>query len=193
MAGQPADRVGDDGGASELAARVGARLRERRTRLGATLAQVAGEAEISVSHLSAIEKGSTSPSLPVLARIVHALRLTLNEILEGEGDIPVHPARVDAAVGGELSLSHPALGLEVRALVADPGDAGECPVELDGAQLFVFVDQGALEVEVDGDEHALARGDALDAVAVGRMRWRVLGEERCVSIWAGGKLPTAAR
>ena len=60
---------------------LGQRLRERRRELGLTLAEVAAEAGISVGHSSAIEKGNTLPSLSVLARLAHALQLTLAEVL----------------------------------------------------------------------------------------------------------------
>ena len=67
--------------AAGLGSRLGARLKERRRDLGRTLADVAGAADVSSGYLSAIENGGSVPSLPVLARLAHALELSLAEIL----------------------------------------------------------------------------------------------------------------
>ena len=60
---------------------LGPRLRERRTALGKTLADIAAESDVSPGYISAIEKGTSIPSLPVLARITHALQVSLAEML----------------------------------------------------------------------------------------------------------------
>jgi transcriptional regulator with XRE-family HTH domain len=175
---KPADEPGDD-----LARRVGERVRERRQALGRTLADVAGEADISVSYLSAIEHGTNMPSLPVLGRLVHALRLTLHELLQEEGRQHVRTGEVAATEPGTQELHHPGLRLHVASLVARPGESGGAPLVTPGATAFVFVQQGALQVEVDGSVHALGQGDALDAVDVTDMRWESLGEVPSLSLW----------
>ena len=83
---QPVDTAEVDP-ARSLAARVGARLRKRRSELGRTLAEVAGEADVSVSYLSAVEHGGSVPSLPVLARITHALDVPIADVLRGEDEM----------------------------------------------------------------------------------------------------------
>ena len=52
--------------------------------------------------------------------------------------------------------------LRVASIVADPGESGEAPLPLGNAAVFVFVERGALQVEVDGIPYALGQGDALD-------------------------------
>ena len=55
------------------------------------------------------------------------------------------------------------------------------------ATVFVFVERGALLVEVDGSPYPLGQGDALDAVDVGDIRWESLGEVPAVSLWGASR------
>lgn len=184
MARQPADHLSAAPEASDdLAQRLGTRVRERRLAQGRTLADVAREAGVSVSYLSAIELGTNVPSLPILARLVHALRLTLHELLKDEQRLHVREGDVDLRRAGTQELHHPAMRLRVATIVAEPGQRGDPPLALGGATVFVFVERGALLVEVDGSPYALGQGDALDAVDVTDMRWEALGEVATVSLW----------
>ncbi len=180
MAGRPADHLTPVGEA--LADRLGARLHGRRTVLGRTLADVAQEAELSVSYLSAVEKGQSMPSLPVLGRLVHALRLTLHELLREEDRLLLRTGELPRDEGVH-ELSHADLRLTVVTVTAAPGQSGPAPVPAFGSAVFVFVEHGALLVEVDGAPYALGQGDALDAVDVGDVRWQVLGEVPATSLW----------
>jgi transcriptional regulator with XRE-family HTH domain len=194
VAGRPADHLATSNGAGgELARRLGVRLRERRLTLGRTLADVAGEADLSVSYLSAVEKGANMPSLPVLARLVHALRLTLHELLREEDRQNVRAGDLTADGARVLELHHPDLRLRVASLVSGPAERGEAPVPVPGASVFVFVERGALVVEVDGAPYALGAGDALDAVDVGDMRWESLGETGTVSLWGASHARSGGR
>lgn len=59
---------------------VGRQLREARTSAGRTLADVAGEAGISVPYLSEVERGRKEPSSEVLGAIHGALGLSLVDL-----------------------------------------------------------------------------------------------------------------
>ena len=100
---------------------------------------------------------------------------------EEQRDVRVGAIRTDRA-GGEV-LSHPALRLRVSSVVAEPGETGDAPFRVAGAAVFVFVEKGALLVDVDGAQYALGQGDALDALDVATMRWQSLGEITSVSLW----------
>ena len=63
--------------ATGVSSTMGARLRTRRTELDLTLTEAARRAEVSTSYLAAVEGGSSTPSLPVLSRIAHALDITI--------------------------------------------------------------------------------------------------------------------
>jgi transcriptional regulator with XRE-family HTH domain len=168
---------------TSLAERVGRRLRERRKALGLTLADVAREAAVSVSYLSAVEKGTNQPSLTLLARIVHALELTIADVLRAEGQNRLRREALDAEPG-RSSLSHTGLQLEVASLVAAPGDSGRCPVSLSRRDVVVYVLAGELSVIVDDGEHRLSPGDALEARAPLAVSWITAGAEQVMAVWA---------
>ncbi len=175
-----------------LAQRVGGRIRERRTALGQTLTQTAKAAEVSVSHLSSIETGANLPSLPILARVAGALGLTLNEVLRDVGGgSSIRVERVDDASPSRHPLSHDDLQLRITALVCGDGETGPPPLAPEGAELFVYVVDGALEVTVDDTATVLNAGDSLDADEAHAVAWRSAGAARTVSIWARGPLKDA--
>lgn len=192
MAGRSADHLKREESGDALAQRLGARLRGRRLALGRTLADVAGEAELSVSYLSAVETGANMPSLPVLARLVHALRLTLHELLREADRLQVRSGDIRPDGPGAQDLDHPDLRLRVASLLSEPGDLGEAPVPVSGCTVFVFVERGTLAVEVDGTPYALGAGDALDAADVGAIRWESLGETATLSVWGASRARSGA-
>ncbi|WP_139983035.1 helix-turn-helix domain-containing protein [Nocardioides litoris] len=59
---------------------VGRELREERTRQERTLADVAGEAGVSVQYLSEVERGLKEPSSEVLGAVHGALGLRLVDL-----------------------------------------------------------------------------------------------------------------
>jgi transcriptional regulator with XRE-family HTH domain len=168
---------------TSLAERVGRRLRERRKELGQTLADVARESAVSVSYLSAVEKGTNQPSLPVLVRIVHALELTIADVVRAEGQNRLRREALDAEPGTR-SLSHTGLQLEVESLVSAAGESGPCPVSVGGRDVFVYVLTGGLSVTADEGEYQLGPGDAFEARAPRALSWVAAGTEPVSAIWA---------
>lgn len=181
MVRQPRDPliIIDEG---SLAARVGQRLRQRRKALGRTLADVAGSAGVSLSYLSAVENGTNQASLPVLARIVHALNLTIADVLHAEGQNRIRPGTLGDD-RGETTLSHPTLQLSVVSVTSDVDDEGACPVPCGTHDVFVYVLAGGLALIVDGDQYELRTGDSLDARAPGSITWRATGSPVTTAIW----------
>lgn len=172
------------GSGEMLAERVGARLRARRAELDRTLKDVAKEAEVSVSYLSAVEKGASVPSLPVLARVVHVLGLAIADVLGEAGRDLVRREHLDDDPG-VAQISHDDLQLDIAHVVANGGQAGESPVASAGRDVLVHLRSGTLTVSVDGDEHVLRSGDSLDAVEPEAITWTA-GEDGAVSVWAAG-------
>src|SRR5712692_18821 len=84
-----------------VAARVGTNIREVRTKLGLTQAQLAAP-EFSISYISAIERGKIRPSLRALSILAKRLDVPLTFLLEGS----------------------PAGAAEARAVGYSPADSG---------------------------------------------------------------------
>lgn len=106
-----------------VATRVGANIREVRTKLGMTQAQLAAP-EFSISYISAIERGKIRPSLRALSVLARRLDVPLTFLLEGS----------------------PAGATEARAVGYSPADAGrDQDVEVTLLQADVLIKQGAYE------------------------------------------------
>ncbi|MER5172890.1 helix-turn-helix domain-containing protein [Thioclava kandeliae] len=62
---------------------IGRQVRELRKRQRMTVADLAGQAGLSVGMLSKIENGVTSPSLSTISTLAHALRVPLVQLFSG--------------------------------------------------------------------------------------------------------------
>ena len=104
-----------------VAARVGTNIREVRTKLGMTQAQLAAP-EFSISYISAIERGKIRPSLKALSILARRLDVPLTFLLEGS----------------------PAGAAEARAVGYSPADAGpDQKIDVDLLQAHVLIQQGS--------------------------------------------------
>lgn len=102
-----------------VAARVGTNIREVRTKLGMTQAQLAAP-EFSISYISAIERGKIRPSLKALSILARRLDVPLTFLLEGS----------------------PAGAAEARAVGYSPADSGpDQRIDVDLLQASVLVQQ----------------------------------------------------
>src|SRR5438067_9261295 len=102
-----------------VAARVGSNIREVRTKLGLTQAQLASP-EFSISYISAIERGKIRPSLKALSILAKRLDVPLTFLLEGS----------------------PSGAAEARAVGYSPADSGpDQRIDVDLLQASVLVQQ----------------------------------------------------
>ena len=168
--------------AIELRSLLGTRLKERRRELGRKLAEVAADADVSTGYLSTIETGGSVPSLPVLARLAHALDLSLAEILRTSASTRVARGRL-AGEPGTRRLAVEGSRLQIVRTSAASGDSGAAPVTLGTGDVFVYVCEGTLEVVVDGDTFAVAAGDALHCDLPRNIDWRAVGEGLTLAVW----------
>lgn len=153
---------------------LGRRLRERRRELGLTLAEVAAAAEISVGHSSAIEKGTTVPSLPVLARVAHALGLTLADVLRASPGPRITHGHVEPDAGAER-LTPSSSRVQITYVHGTAGESAGPPFPLAGGDVFVFVHEGAIAIEVNEDRHELVAGDSIHCHAPRSISWTPAG------------------
>ena len=106
-----------------VAARVGTNIREVRTRLGLTQAQLAAP-EFSISYISAIERGKIRPSLKALSILAKRLDVPLTFLLEGS----------------------PAGAAEARAIGYSPADSGpDQRIDVELLQANVLIHQHAFK------------------------------------------------
>ena len=93
---------------------LGARLRQRRTRAGLQLADLAERAGVSQAQLSDVERGNKLPSLPTLDALATALGTTAAALLRGvypwgSAQPPAEPpsAPPDGRAGREVRRRRP--------------------------------------------------------------------------------------
>jgi transcriptional regulator with XRE-family HTH domain len=165
-----------------LATAMGTRLRQRRNELGLTLSEVARRADISPSYLTAVETGSSTASLPVLARISHALETTIGDFLAGETSSAVKISHLGPEPGLSIASS-PALQLQVAFQNVGPGESGSCPFDVEGASVVACVRLGQIGLTVDGEPFLLNEGDSLHAQSAHEVSWSA-GDSAATIVWA---------
>ena len=108
--------------------RLGARLREERTRAGLSLRGAARELGVSPSFVSQIENGKSQPSVATLYSLARLLNVSIDELFAGQSEAP--PLAPDAPpVRSLASPSKKAAGgkgpgkLPARSDISSPAEA----------------------------------------------------------------------
>ena len=153
----------------EATTALGARVRSLRQERGWTLKDLGREAGLSHPFLSQLERGLARPSVGSVERIARALGVPVGLLWSA-------PAR-----GGRAALVRSSCGEHarhddvsapggVRTLAAEPNEVREWtggsrrwPAErvVSAGDVLLYVARGGLEVDLDGEIHALEEGDAL--------------------------------
>jgi transcriptional regulator with XRE-family HTH domain len=152
---------------------VGPRVKALREAMDLSLRDLSERSGVSAPMLSQVERGETSPTLQVAARIASGLELRLSQLLrlDEEGTVSIVRAG-DGRRGGTgghryvvLTPPLPGLRSEVTRHSLKPGAAtggpGDPPRHEPGARETATVETGALTLHIDGAEHQLAAGDTV--------------------------------
>ncbi len=152
---------------------VGTRIRALRDAMGFSLRDLAERSGVSAPMLSQVERGETSPTLAVAAKIAAGLELTLSQLLrldEGQHVAVVRTAdRHRFERGGhrveELTPSLPGQRADVSLHVLAPGAATggreDPPMHEPGSRETAVVLAGTLALTVDGTRYELRAGDSV--------------------------------
>jgi transcriptional regulator with XRE-family HTH domain len=157
--------------AAEPIPAIGRRVKALREAMDLSLRDLADRSGVSAPMLSQVERGETSPTLQVAARIAAGLELRLSQLLrldEG-GSVSIVRAgegRRGGADGHRYEILSPPLpGLRAElsrhclAPGATTGGPGDPPMHEPGSRETAVVESGALELHVDGQIHRLETGD----------------------------------
>jgi transcriptional regulator with XRE-family HTH domain len=152
---------------------IGERVRALREAMGLSLRDLAARSGVSAPMLSQVERGETSPTLAVAARIAGGLELSLSQLLrldEG-GRVAVVRAgegRMRSRRGHRTEeLTPPLPGLRADVSVhelapgASTGGRGDPPVHEPGSRETAVVLEGEVALVVDGGRHVLRGGDCV--------------------------------
>ena len=153
--------------------RIGPRIKALREGLDLSLRDLAGRSGVSAPMLSQVERGETSPTLQVAARIAGGLELKLSQLLRlDEGGAVSVVKAGDGRTGGTdghayeiLTPPLPGQRAEVSRHRLAPGAAtggpGDPPMHEAGARETAIVETGTVALLIDGERHALTAGDSV--------------------------------
>jgi len=152
-------------------AELGRRVRDERLRRKLSLADLAMEARVSRSMLSAVERGEKAPSVLILDQIATGLGTSIARLLAAEREdrvIVLRAGEQDRAVdpsGWERRILSPVLpNVEfefMRTTLAAGVNAGAFLPHNPGSREYVAVERGTLRLTLDGQVHVLKKFDSI--------------------------------
>ena len=152
---------------------VGARVRALREGIGLSLRDLADRSGVSAPMLSQVERGETSPTLAIAARIASGLDLSLSQLLrldEGGNVAVVRRGQGRKRRRGghrveELTPPLPGQRADVSRHRLDPstttGGAGDPPLHEPGSRETAVILEGRVVLVIDGERHELRAGDSV--------------------------------
>ena len=154
---------------------IGARVKALRESLGLSLRDLSERSGVSAPMLSQVERGETSPTLTVAARIAAGLDLRLSQLLrlDETGAVTVVHAGQRQRGGNKkrghgfevLTSSQPGQRAEISRHTLAPGGAtgaaDDPPMHEPGSRETALVEQGSVVLVCDGQRYVLDRGDCV--------------------------------
>ncbi len=174
----PANEEPEENGAGETPDAMGERLRRLRTRAHKTLKEVAQATGLSISFISALERGGSGASIASLRRLAGAYGVTMRELFGADleqssplvrgADRPV--MRWDNGVRFEEMASGEKV-MDPSYIRVPPGAGSEGFYSHNGEE-FVYVVSGVLFVELkDQNTFRVGPGDTLYFSSTTQHRW----------------------
>jgi XRE family transcriptional regulator, regulator of sulfur utilization len=156
-------------------AAVGARVKALREAAGFSLRDLAARSGVSAPMLSQVERGETSPTLTVAARIATGLELRLSQLLRLDESGAVTIVRAsERQRGGNVDRGHrlevltaaqPGQRAELSRHTLAPGGAtgaaDDPPMHEPGSRETALIDRGAVLLVCDGQRYELREGDCV--------------------------------
>ena len=152
---------------------VGERVRRLREAMGLSLRDLAVRSGVSAPTVSQLERGESSPTLAVAAKIAAGLGLTLSQLLrlDEEPHVAVVPQRArrrvrrDGHTFEEVTPSIPGQPHIVTEHTlragASTGGPSDPPLHEPGSRETLLVRSGVLALICAGERYELGRGDAV--------------------------------
>jgi XRE family transcriptional regulator, regulator of sulfur utilization len=163
---QTIDQAGD-------ASSVGSRVRALRENMDLSLRDLAERSGVSAPMLSQVERGETSPTIAVAARIASGLDLSLSQLLRLDETQHVVITRSNERrsrrrrghVVEELTPPLPGqradVSIHTLASGAATGGSGDPPMHEPGSRETAVVLEGSIDLFIDGERNELAEGDSV--------------------------------
>ncbi|HEV2997560.1 MAG TPA: XRE family transcriptional regulator [Solirubrobacteraceae bacterium] len=154
---------------------IGLRVKALREASDLSLRDLAARSGVSAPMLSQVERGETSPTLTVAARIAAGLELRLSQLLRlDEGGAVTIVRAGERSHGGNARRGHrfevmtsaqPGQRAELSRHTLAPGGAtgaaDDPPMHEPGSRETALVERGSVVLVCDGQRHELREGDCV--------------------------------
>jgi transcriptional regulator with XRE-family HTH domain len=154
---------------------LGARVKALRESSGLSLRDLSSRSGVSAPMLSQVERGETSPTLTVAARIAAGLELRLSQLLrlDESGSVTVVRASQRQRGGNTrrghrfevMTAARPGQRAELSRHTLAPGGAtgaaDDPPMHEPGSRETALVEHGSVVLVCDGQRHELGEGDCV--------------------------------
>ena len=175
---------------SDLAPTVGKNLRRLRTERGLSLQGLATASGVSRAMLGQVELGQSAPTINVLWKIARSLDVPFSALISASESTSVKVLREKEAkrlLSSDGSFSSRALfpfdqprRVEFYELRLTPGGEEKAEAHAAGTAENLVVARGSLELDVGGQTHQLAAGDAIVFEADAPHAYRNVGSVEAV-------------
>lgn len=179
----------------EVIAAIGPKIRQLRRQKDLSLQQLAERSGVSAAAIHKIERNGMVPTITTLMKVAGALNRSVAYFVdEHEGEPrtvvvtrarerrPVFTSKRGLALDG-ISGPYGRFFMAGAVAIVEPGaTSGPRPMEHPGEELVLVLD-GTLVFEIEGEEHALRRGDALHFRTDRPHRWRNPGTRPARAAW----------
>ncbi len=175
----------------QLSQQLGEALRSRRKKLGKTIVQIAEKTQLSVSFISQIERGRSTPSFVSFFKIAHALDSSMDELIK----IPYqHKTLTRKNERQKFNLGDPDRNYENLAPGFTNGTINACIIygppgyrsekfSHEGEE-FVYQIKGRVTHIIEDEEYEIGPGDTLHFDSR-RTHSSVIGDEESIELWVG--------
>lgn len=179
--------------AGQLMEQIGSRLRAIRDQQGRTIKELADLADVSVGHISQLERGKGNPSFNTLVQIAHALDVPFARLLyTTDATSPVVRAGSrrnldphNGSSGAIHQLLTPSLkhALEVVWVEEPPGYNSEATPFQHAGEEFGLILQGQHTVWLDGVPYELEPGDSITYASTTPHWYSNRGDTTVKAVW----------
>jgi transcriptional regulator with XRE-family HTH domain len=193
--GDPATRAGQALAVDRIVNSIGPRLRELRLQHSLSLQQLAERAGVSAAAIHKIERNGMVPTITTLLKLADAFDRPIAHFVDeegvGAGPVAFTPAAgrgpiyaVPSGVDSEaISGSYARFFLDGTVSTVSPGAGSGAGLSQHQGEELVFMLDGELEFEVDGERYRLGPGDSLHFRTDRPHRWENTRRRPARALW----------
>ena len=166
----------------DYAMQIGQKIKTYRSARGLTVKELAAKAQITASMLSQIERGQATPSLNTIRQLSEAMDEVdvQNEVVRRENRKQI----IDSGVTYDMLTPDTNGSVEMMQLTLAPGMRSSNQARGHKGEEVALLLSGSIELEVENGTCVLHAGDSIRIKSGLKHRWRNVGEEGCVLVFA---------